>query len=118
MISSFTKENLKQIRKELNDILDKYSNSKGLGKIELGTIRFDLDQFSCKLTTSIKNPSTKLVVMDPFHVKVGDKFKRKRTIYTVTSTNNSGMFKFSVRTQTGKNYKVKPDQLVKLEKVN
>ncbi len=56
--------------------------------------------------------------MNPFHVKVGDKFKRKRTIYTVTSTNNSGMFKFSVRTQTGKNYKVKPDQLVKMEKVN
>mgnify|MGYP001565345412 CR=1 FL=1 len=119
MINKFDKQNLQQLRQEINAAIKTIVDKHGLGKGSIGNIKFSGDEFRCKLTVNTKsNTSQPLrVSVNLGEVKIGDRFQEKRTVYTITSIDNPGLFKFSVVTHTGKRYKIKPDHIAQMTKI-
>jgi len=117
MINKFDKQNLQMLRHEINEAIKTIVDKHGLGRGSIGNIKFQADEFRCKLTVSTRAKSTLRVNVNIGEVKVGDRFKEKRTIYTITSLDNPGVFKFSVITNTGKKYKIKPEHIAQMEKL-
>lgn len=117
MINKFDKQNLQMLRQEINVAIKTIVDKHGLGKGSIGNIIFKADEFRCKLTISTKTNPILRVNTNIGKVKMGDRFREKRTIYTITSLDNPGKFKFSVITNTGKKYKIKPEHISKMEKI-
>ena len=56
MITKFDKSNLNSIRTELDALLKRFGDEKGI-TFNLGTITFNHDEFSAKLTSKVKSES-------------------------------------------------------------
>ena len=111
------KESIGRLRRELQAILDKFAEEKELGRMDIGTIRFDGSGFGCKITAKTKGGVVEQVkATGP--IKIGDKFFRGRTIYEVTSVTNPGKSSILITTNNGKRYKIKPEHLLDMERFN
>jgi hypothetical protein len=121
-INNFNKENLKQFREDLQRTLTEFAKQRGIEKINMGTIRFDGNECRFKVEAQIKRPVGGLAfIKNPFQgsidVKKGDVFMKARTSYEVIETGLKGKFSISVRTNTGKLYKIKPASLLEMNKI-
>ena len=59
-IKSFDKQNLKEIRKEIDEALVKVAKSNGI-KLSIGSISFQADTFTTKITAIIENSKTGVI---------------------------------------------------------
>lgn len=117
---TFNKQNLGDLRKNIDSLLKEFTEKYGLGSAKIGTIRFDSSSFRTKLEVKTKSGLVKHPVPNRFGVykiNIGDKFHQGRTTYTVVKTDNPGKFQFSVVTQNGKRYKIKADMLMGMTKI-
>lgn len=55
MVKQFNKQNLKQVREEINKGLSELSDKIGI-KLEIGAIRFDNFTFTTKMSAKINSP--------------------------------------------------------------
>jgi hypothetical protein len=120
-IDQFNKQNLKELRQELNKVLAQFNEKHGLNS-SIGNINFTNDRFTTKLTvTTTKKPGLTMVSPEATEengeIKMGDKFFQGRTEYTIVAINNPGKFQYSVETQNGKRYKIKKDHLLSMTKM-
>jgi len=113
-IKSIDRTFLKQVRPEIEDALKSLLEVYGL-KVEVGNIRFDDKHFVCRFEAIIP-AEMKLLdkKTDPKNM-IGRKFKRARTVYTVTQ--HKGGDNFMIKTNRGKVYKATLDQLLNLIEV-
>ena len=110
-----SKDNVGRLRRELQAVLDKFAEEHEFGAIIIGTIRWDNSEFGCKITAKNRNVMIeRATTTGP--IKVGDKFFRNRTIYEVTSVTNPGKSSILLVTGKGKRYKIKPEQLLEMER--
>lgn len=120
-IKSFNKQNLKDLRKELNVVLDTFSKKHNLNA-SIGNITFQVNECRTKLTIQTKSKTEPKqiirVVGTNDSIKIGDVFQEKRTSYTVTKIDNKGLFQYSVVTQNGKRYKIKGSHLLSMTKLS
>ena len=112
------KYSLKKKRQDLQKALDAFAELQGLKHVPLGTIRFTADGFRVKIEFKTKEAMKENLVrklVPNQEIKIGQRFRQKRTEYTVTGTGNAGKFSINVITQTGKIYKIKPESLLRME---
>jgi hypothetical protein len=120
-INNFNKENLKSFREDLNRVMSEFAKQHGIEKMNIGTIRFDSNECRFKVEAQIKRQAGLAFIKNPFQgsfdVKPGDVFMKARTSYEVVETGLKGKFSISVRTNTGKLYKIKPTSLLEMDKI-
>ncbi len=121
--SQFNRQNLVEFRQKLQNVLDAFGEANGL-KLNMGTIRFSPGECGFKVKTRIKsltnNVMTPIMVGNPGStnpIRVGDRYFRGRTTYTVTSVDRPGKFSIGVTTERGKAYKIKPAFLLEMQKL-
>ena len=85
-ITKFDRSTLREIRPSLEQALQTVAKEYGI-QINIGSMRFSENQFTTRLTVNTTNqPSnTRMPASGP--LKVGDKFKKKNTVYEVIGFN-------------------------------
>jgi hypothetical protein len=113
----FTSYTLPSFRSKLEKVLDQFAKENGIDSIKVGTIRFSNNTCRFKVEVVGEPAGEKRVGGMSASIKVGDRFLRGRTVYTVTSLDGYGKYPVRVTTQNGKRYKIAESQLVEMEKI-
>lgn len=114
-IVKFDKGNVSKVRYAMNEALKSVAAKYGI-VLNIKNIRFDNNTFGARIASETLAVASKKVIHDG-PVALGDRFRQNRSTYTVTATDNKGMFTYSVVSEKGKAYKVKPAQLFKMERL-
>jgi len=113
----FTSYTLPSFRSKLEKVLDQFAKENGIGSINVGTIRFSDNACRFKVEVVGEPRDEKRIRSMSASIKVGDRFSRGRTVYTVTSLDGYGKYPIKVTTQNGKRYKINEALLVEMEKI-
>lgn len=106
---TISNELLRAIRPEIEAALATIGTKHGL-EISIGRFGYSSDEFSGRLTAKTKSSVKKVLNNSP--IKIGDRYKVKNTIFTVTGINpNKPKFSIATKTQTGKIYSTTPGYL-------
>lgn len=111
---TFTKQKVKQFRGDFTKAVLQLEKDFGCS-IDLGTIRFDADEFRVKLTAKRGGKAVKLTSNDFFvgdTVKINHKKVSFSESFTITKINNKTIKVKNVK--TGHQYSVSPSLLVKV----
>ncbi len=114
-IVKFDKGNVSKVRYAMNKALAEVASKYGI-TLNMKNIRYDDNTFGVRIASETLAVASKKVIHDG-PVTLGDRFKQNRSTYTVTATDNKGMFTYSVVSEKGKTYKVKPANLFKMERL-
>ena len=108
-IKQFDKNNLQQIRLEMEAAIAQVCEKYGIETSTLGGIRYTADSFSTsKMTFQLKSTTEKVLNTNP-HDLIGKRFKSGQRIFTINSVNPDGSL--SSTTNRGARYRIRMDQI-------
>lgn len=115
-IKQFTKQNLQQVRLEMEAAIAKVCEKHGIETSTFGGIRYTSDSFTTsKMTFQLKSTTEKIKTANPSEL-IGKRFKSGQRIFTVNSVNSNGTL--STTTNRGARYAVRMDQLAGMVQLN
>lgn len=107
-INQFTKENLQQIRLEMEAAIANVCGKYGIEPSTLGGIRYTTDSFTTSMTFQLKSTTEKLKTANPQDL-VGMRFKLGQRIFKINHVNPNGTL--SATTNRGARYTIRMDQI-------
>jgi len=116
-ITSFDKTNLKLIRKDIDEAINKVCEKYGMNPTGIGNISFDSESFSTKINFNLKRKdfNPQVVSIDPKQF-IGRKFKMGQRTFNIESI-DARTNKLVGRTNRGKGYLLTPTQLLTMREV-
>ena len=108
-LNQFTKQNLQQVRLEMEAAIANVCEKYGIEPSTLGGIRYTTDSFTTsKMTFQLKSTTEKIKTANPEDL-VGKRFKSGQRIFTINSVNPDGTL--SSTTNRGARYRIRMDQI-------
>jgi hypothetical protein len=108
-INQFDKNNLQQIRLEMEAAIAQVCEKYGIETSTLGGIRYTADTFTTsKMTFQLKSTTEKVLNANPQDL-IGKRFKSGQRIFTINSVNPDGSL--SSTTNRGARYRIRMDQI-------
>ena len=108
-INQFTKQNLQQIRLEMEAAIANVCENYGIEPSTLGGIRYNTNSFTTsKMTFQLKSTTEKVKTANPEDL-IGKRFKSGQRIFTINSVNSDGTL--SSTTNRGARFKLRMDQI-------
>jgi hypothetical protein len=108
-INQFTKQNLQQIRLEMEAAIANVCENYGIEPSTLGGIRYNTNSFTTsKMTFQLKSTTEKVKTANPEDL-IGKRFKSGQRIFTINSVNSDGTL--SSTTNRGARFKIRMDQI-------